>query len=61
MKFTTEELQAYHRAIKNIPIKKYNQSEFRSTIDSLYNAIFTKDISPQTYIRDEEHGVISDS
>ena len=61
MKFTTEELQTFHRAIKNIPIKKYTQSEFISTIDSLYNAIFTKDISPQTYIVDEEHGVRSDS
>ena len=60
MKFTTEELQAYHRAIKNIPIKKYTQSEFISTIDSLYNAIFTINISPQTYV-DEEHGVRSDS
>ena len=61
MQFTNDELQAFHRAIKNIPIKKYNQSEYKSVIDSLYNAIFTKDISPQTYIRDEEHGVISDS
>ena len=60
MEFTTEELQTFHRAVKNIPIKKYTQSEFISTIDSLYNAIFTKDISPQTYVN-EEHGVISDS
>ena len=60
MKFTTEELQAFHRAIKNIPIKKYNQSEYKSVIDSLYNAIFTINISPQTYV-DEEHGVRSDS
>ena len=61
MEFTTEELQPFHRAVKNIPIKKYTQSEFISTIDSLYNAIFTLNISPQTYIVDEEHGVRSDS
>ena len=61
MKFTTEELQTFHRAVKNIPIKKYTPREYKSVVDSLYNAIFTINISPQTYIVDEEHGVRSDS
>ena len=61
MEFTTEELQTFHRAVKNIPIKKYTPREYKSVVDSLYNTIFTINNSPQTYIVDEEHGVRSDS
>ena len=62
MQFTIEELQAFHRAIKNIQIKRYNQSEYKSAIDSLYNSIFTQEVSPEksTYVN-EEHNVRADS
>ena len=71
MKYTIEQLKQYHKSVKNIPISKLEgQNEYRSMIDSLYNAIFTQKIFPlstrvtsatsDTYVN-EEHNVRADS
>ena len=70
MKYTIEQLKQYHKGVKNITISKLKQHEYRSTLDSLYNAIFTQKVFPlsnritpatsNTYIN-EEHNVRADS
>jgi hypothetical protein len=70
MKYTIEQLEQYHKSIKNIPISELGRNEYKSMIDSLYNAIFTQKIFPlstrvtsatsDTYVN-EEHNVRADS
>ena len=62
MDFTTKQLEQYHKLVKEISIKRYEQNEYRSILDSLYNSIFTQEVFPQrdTYIN-EEHNVRADS
>jgi protoporphyrinogen oxidase len=70
MVYTTEQLEQYHKSVKNILISKLGQNEYRGMLDSLYNAIFTQKIFPlstrvtpatsNTYIN-EEHNVRADS
>ena len=62
MQFTNEQLEQYHSLVKEISIRRYKQAEYRSIIDSLYNAIFTQDVFPEksTYVN-EEHNVRADS
>ena len=61
MSYSLEQLEEYQRCLKNIHIRKYKQAEYRSVLDSLFNAIFTKEVfSQETYI-EEEHKVRADS
>ena len=70
MKYTIEQLEQCHKSIKNIPISELGRNEYKSMIDSLYNAIFTQKIFPlstrvtsatsDTYVN-EEHNVRADS
>ena len=70
MKYTIEQLEQYHKSIKNIPISELGRNEYKSMIDSLYNAIFTQKIftlstrvtsaTSDTYVN-EEHNVRADS
>ena len=62
MTYTTEQLEKYHKLVKDINIRKYKQAEYRSVLDSLYNAIFTTEVFPQrsTYVN-EEHNDRADS
>ena len=57
-----EKIEQYHKAVKEMPIRKYKQLEFRSVLDSLFNSIILEDAFPQrdTYVN-EEHNVRADS